>query len=92
MRRVVLILCVLLLATVAVTASAATRSVKVEDHTLFTCGGAVAPTTSTSSTTSTTTTTNPTGCSVSTICPKKNDDPNHPNDTSCDGNNGGGNG
>ncbi|MEX0948634.1 MAG: hypothetical protein WD296_07500 [Acidimicrobiia bacterium] len=89
MRRVVLLLCVLLLATIAVTASAATKNLKVEDVGSVACGAPVVPSTST---TTTTTTTTPTGCQTSVVCPSKADNHDRDNDHNCDGNNGGGNG
>jgi hypothetical protein len=87
-RRFFLVLCALLLTTIAVTASAATMNLKVEDVGSVACGAPVVPSTSTT----TTTTTTPTGCQTKVVCPNKNDDPKHPNDDSCDGNNGSGNG
>ena len=90
MRRVVLVLlCVALLATAAIAAGAAAFNLKVQDVTAIACN---APATSSTTTTSVTTTTTALGCQTRLVCPRKNDDPNHPNDDTCDRNNGGGNG
>ena len=86
MRRVVLLFCVLLLATIAVTASAATMNLKVEDVGSIACNAPAIPSTSTSTTTTTTTT--PTGCQTKVVCAKKSDNTPNPNENECDGNNG----
>jgi hypothetical protein len=86
-RLLLLLLCVALLASIAIAAHAATLSVKVEDVTAIACNAPVV-----SSTTTVTTAPSTGGCQTSVVCPGKPDNHEHNNDNTCDGNNGGGNG
>jgi hypothetical protein len=83
-RRLLVIVCLLAIATMVIAARAASVNTKVEDVGSFACA--------TPGATTTTVVTVPTGVCESQIkCAKRPDDPPHPNDDVCDGNNGRGN-
>jgi hypothetical protein len=84
-RRLLVIVCLLAIATMVIAARAATVNTKVEDVGSFACATPGATTTTVISLPAG-------GCSTDIKCAKRPDDPPHPNDDTCDGNNGRGNG
>jgi hypothetical protein len=88
LRRFVVILCVLALASIVIAARAATIGLQVQDLSSNSCGKPILVVTSTTSLTTTTTTTTPLGCQTAVLCASKADNHDHNNDNVCDGNNG----